>query len=239
MSSIMKHKLDKIIKIQALFRGILVRQSRLPQILYTLKSYLSNMEINLSKTAKDGRTNSIQDEQIIIEILNSILDNRIYIPNGRAWFDVAVYDFRYGWLPVNIKTSTLKSSDNVGNLSLCLYSYTDAELDFESNYMNGKIYQILIDKIKNHHFNKIDKKDYYFIVINKNNSKDILINSLKGLTKLTCNANNLPFQVKWNDNRNFKYHNIKDVISKFLTCFTNQKINWKEDFLSQMRNLKI
>ncbi len=52
------------------------------------------------------------------------------------------------------------------------------------------------------------KKDYYFLVINKNN-KNIIINSVKGLNILTPNLNNIPYQVYWNKNKKFEYKSIK------------------------------
>ncbi len=42
-------------------------------------------------------------------------------------------------------------------------------------------------------------RDYYFLIINKNDPKDIFINSLKGIQ--TLQPNNLPFQCKWDNNR--------------------------------------
>ena len=72
---------------------------------------------------------------------------------------------------------------------MCVYSYTNENLNI---YENSKMCDILFNKIKNKEYNK---KDYYFIVINKNNSKDIIVNSL---TILSPNINNLPFQICWN-----------------------------------------
>ena len=54
-------------------------------------------------------------------------------------------------------------------------------------------------KMKNYNTNR--KKDYYFIVLNKTDASDIIVNSVKGLTILTPNINNLPFQVCWSKNR--------------------------------------
>ena len=83
---------------------------------------------------------------------------------------------------------------------MCVYSYTNENLNIynKKSYENSKMSDILFNKIKNKEYNKNNKKDYYFIVINKNNSKDIIVNSLKGLTILSPNINNLPFQICWN-----------------------------------------
>jgi hypothetical protein len=145
------------------------------------------------------------------------------------WYDILIYDYIYGWLPVNIKTTTTLTHDNTGNLSMCVYSYTNEILNFNNikSYENSKMSNILFNKIKNKEYNKYNKKDYYFIVINKNNSKDIIVNSLKGLTILSPNINNLPFQICWNKNRKFKYENIQIKIKKFIECLQKPKPSWK------------
>ena len=113
------------------------------------------------------------------------------------WYDILVYDKRYKWLPVNIKTTTTKTSDNTGNLAMCVYAFTDHDLGLDNliHYSNGNMSKILVEKLKKEEYNKISKKDYYFLVVNKNDTKDIIVNSAKGLTEPTPNINNLPFQV--------------------------------------------
>lgn len=48
---------------------------------------------------------------------------------------------------------------------------------------------------------KDTEKDYYFLIINKQDTNDIFINSLKNIFTLQPNGNNLPFQIKWCDNK--------------------------------------
>ena len=94
--------------------------------------------------------------------------------------------------------------------------------------------KILIKKIKKKKFNKNYKKDYYFIVLNKKNNKDIIINSIKGLTKLNSNINNLPFQVCWNKNRFYEYKNINKIIKLFINCLKKSNPSWKEYFMTNI-----
>ena len=62
-------------------------------------------------------------------------------------------------------------TDNIGNLSTVLYAYTDNVFDLNVNksYTNGKMSTILFNKLKNKQYNKQNKKDYYFLVLNKTN----------------------------------------------------------------------
>ena len=141
------------------------------------------------------------------------------------WYDILVFDYMYGWLPVNIKTTTTITSDNTGNLAMCVYAYTNEELDIHSDntYENGKMSEILFYNLQMKKYNIRNKKDYYFIVLNKLDTKDIIINSVKGLTYLTPNINNLPFQVCWKKNKTFQYENINKKINLFINCLQYSK----------------
>jgi len=226
--------------IQKWFRGCLFRLKRLPLIMYEIQNYLKNNNINLSNKTNDGRINSYIDENYIIDLLIEKFNNKIKKPNIRMWYDILAYDYLYGWIPINIKITTTLTCDNVGNLTMCVYSYTNEYFNIlnEKSYDNGLMSKILVDKIKNKNFNKINKKDYYFIVINKTKNNDIIINSLKGLSVLTSNINNLPFQICWNKNRIYKYENINIKIKTFIECIQKSKPSWKESFIINMRNLK-
>ena len=76
-----------------------------------------------------------------------------------------------------------------------MYAYTNKILDIhrDKSYENGEMSEILFHKLKSKEYNTNNKKDYYFVVLNKTVPNDIIVNSLKGLTILTPNINNLPF----------------------------------------------
>ena len=226
-----------IIKIQKCFRGYIVRILRLPLILYKIQKYLQICEINLSKISDDGRINSSIDENIKNKLLVKKYNEKIIMPKIRSWYDILIYDNLSGWIPINIKLTTMTTGDNIGNLSLCVHSYTNEKLSYNKLYNNGIMSNILYRKLKNKEYNMINKKDYYFIVVNKKNTNEIIINSIKGLEILTPNINNLPFQVYWKKNKIYRYKNIKDVIKLFINCIQKPKPSWKEIFLSDIRTI--
>ena len=76
-------------------------------------------------------------------------------------------------------------------------------------------------------------------MLNRTDGSDIIVNSVKGLTILTPNINNLPFQVCWYKNRLFKYENIKKKIKLFIDCLQKPKPSWKETFMSNIRTLDL
>jgi hypothetical protein len=207
--------------------------------MYKIQKYLKSSIFIFSKQNEDGRINSSIDEEEVIRLLNNNFGDKIKKPKIRMWYDILAFDYKYGWIPINIKTTTTLTCDNTGNLAMCVYAYTNELLDIHRNksYENGKMSEILFEKLRNKQYNINCKKDYYFIVLNKNNSNDIIINSVKGLSILTPNINNLPFQVCWDKNREFKYENINKKIKIFINCLKKPKQNWKETFMKNMRSL--
>lgn len=209
----------------------------LPSILIDIKNFLINNDIKLVNKDIDKRINSILDEHVIINILvKKFTENIIKKAPDRCWYDMIVFDNKCGWIPVNIKTSNMTSNDNVGNLTLCVQSYTDYELKYNKNYHNGELCDILIDCLKNKKLNKSKYKDYYFLVISKFNNKDIIINSVKGLTMIHKNANNLPFQIRWDKNRNFNYKPISENIKMYLNVSKKLKI-WQVKYIEEIDKL--
>jgi hypothetical protein len=231
----------KIIKIQKWFRGCILRLKQLPLIMYKIKQYLKLQSFKFSNQNEDGRINSCIDEDEVIKLLIEKFGGRIKKPKIRMWYDISGFDYMYGWIPINIKTTTTITSDNTGNLAMCVYAYTNELLDInrDKSYANGKMSDILFNKLKNKKYNTNNKKDYYFIVLNKRDASDIIVNSVKGLTILTPNINNLPFQVCWDENRVFKYENINKKIKLFINCLQKPKPSWKETFMSNIRTLNL
>ena len=229
------------IKIQKWFRGCILRLKQLPLIMYKIKKYLKLQAFQFSTQNEDGRINSCIDEDGVITLLVEEFGEKIKKPKIRMWYDILAFDYMYGWIPINIKTTTTITSDNTGNLAMCVYAYTNEILDIhrDKSYENGKMSDILFDKLKNKEYNINNKKDYYFIVLNKTSTGDIIINSVKGLTLLTPNVNNLPFQVCWNKNRVFKYETITKKVKQFIDCLQKPKPSWKETFMSNIRALDL
>jgi hypothetical protein len=226
------------IKIQKMYRGYITRTKRMPNIMYKIKYFLQNRSYTFSNQTEDGRVNSSLDEVEIADILISRFGNRrIKKMQCRMWYDIKVFDKKHGWLPVNIKTTSMNSSDNTGNFAMCVYAYTDEELDLDKKYTNGEMADLFYNKLLHKKYNMNHKKDYYFLVLNKKNNRDIIINSVKGLTCLTPNSNNLPFQVCWNKNRSFNYEHINIKINNVTNILKQMSPNWKEKFINNIRNL--
>jgi hypothetical protein len=229
--------LKKIIKIQSIWRGYFYRRNHLPNSILYIRHILHHKKIEIASDNEDGRINSCMDEEKCILLLQNELHNRIVKPQKRWWYDFKIYDFLYGWLPVNIKTTTMKTADNVGNLTLCVYALTDYQIDLERNYMNGEMSVQLISMFQNKQFNKKLKRDYYFLVINKKDPEDIIVNSYKGLVSIKSNLHNLPFQVVWKENRYFHYNRNERVAGMLLHTLQKPEPSWEEKFMASIRSI--
>lgn len=207
----------------------------LPQILKTLRDYLIKSDIEFDCSNRDGWINSINNEETITKLLKEKFPDNIIIPKARHWYDILIKD-NDTHHPVNIKITAMINPDNVGNLAQLVYAYTDYEMNFENNYMNGEMSEILYKKLKKKKINT-SERDYYFLVINKNNTKEIFFNSVRQLTKMSQNANNLPFQISWKHNKIMKNNTIEQSIAMFIECIFNTKTSWQFIFLSNIKKL--
>lgn len=215
----------------------------LPKTLIDIKTFLLSQTFEcFTDKNRDGRVNSCLDEDKIINMLinDPLFANRVVKPELRNWYDIKILDDEFGYVPVNIKTTTMKTSDNVGNMSLCLQSFTNYKLDIDGKYNNGNTTTKFLSRINDKHYNEDFRKDYYFLVINKHNTKDVIVNSVLGVSDITPNVNNLPFQIKWNNNREYKLDNVKDKVLHHLKVIKkNAKQTWQERLLSGMRELSL
>lgn len=162
-----------------------------PSILVEVVEFLNDITISVSEKHGDGRVNSIDDEDTIIDLLiEKYGSENVEKPVERNWWDVKVFGY-----PLNIKSSKYGSAaDNFSSKAAILYALTDLPED-KVNVQSWKKFQ---DALKNHSSND-NNRDYYIFSLNKV-TNEVHLTSLKTLNKLTPNGNNLPFQIKWKDN---------------------------------------
>ena len=110
----------------------------------------------------------------------------------------------------------------------------------DRQYNNGVLTNIFNDCKKKGEWNCDVHKDYFFLVLDKGKNK-VIINSVLGLSTLTKNKSNLPFQVKWKHNLIYNLHDenpeihILSQIQKFLDLYKNEKLSWQEKLLQELR----
>ncbi len=170
----------------------------IPTQLNEIAEFLKTNPYDLSQPLQDGRLNSSVNEE---EILNTIKDYfPIQLPKAREWWD---FSFKKNdiFYPVNITTT--KTADNLNGKLGIYYALCGLLPTFNNEIAWEKYFQKLHKDL-----GKNTNRDYYFLIINKNDPKDIFINSLKGIQ--TLQPNNLPFQCKWDNNRKIVQRNFTE-----------------------------
>lgn len=212
-----------------------------PRTLLTLRYNFNKIQdIVLPTQSNDGRVNSALAESLIISKIKSIVgEDNVFEPKVRNWYDVLLHDEQWGWFPVDIKITGMKSSqaDNGANLASCVYALTDENLDLTKTYNNGKMSELIVSKIKNSELNHNHQKDYFYFVINKTDCKCI-INSVKGLGVLRGNLQNPPFQICWYKNKKYKYNTIEDSVKQFIDVIATKPPTWQEIFYNSIRDIR-
>ncbi|MCQ2783597.1 restriction endonuclease [Helicobacter pylori] len=197
----------------------------IPTQLNEIAEFLKTNPYHLSQPLQDGRLNSSVNEE---EILNTIKDYfPIQLPRTREWWDFSFEENKI-FYPVNIKTTTTKTADNL-NLGI-YYALCGLVPEFNNEIAWEKYFQKLHKDL-----GKNTNRDYYFLIINKNDPKDVFINSLKGIQ--TLQPNNLPFQCKWDNNReivqrdfNESKNFILSALAKSVKLRANIYLTFKEFF---------
>jgi len=166
----------------------------IPNILIEIKDYLIKEEYDLLTNFKDGRINSTINEERVLLLIKQKYNDIIKTPKIRDWYDFAIETDEY-FYPVNIKITDTTHADNL-NCKLGIYYALTGKLPSFDNEISWIHYFESL-----HDYMIENNKDYYFLIINKNNPNDVFVNGLKTLKTLQPNGNNLPFQCKWNMNR--------------------------------------
>lgn len=183
-----------------------------PKIINDISLHLTEKNIIFSKQFEDGRVNaSINEDEVIKAIQQKFT---IEVPRSRAWFDFAVEE-NNEFYPVNIKvTDTTHAADNLNCKLGIYYALTGLMPDFPNEIRWLSYFEKLKENLGTEH-----SKDYYFLIFNKQNPTDIFANTLKGLQDLQPNGNNLPFQCRWDTNREYKERTFDEAKEFILSIF--------------------
>lgn len=159
--------------------------------------FLRKNPVELINDNNDGRINSATNENIVLDKLSTRFKSHMYIPPSRWWYDFAIP--LQNKLFVNLKISDLSnnSADNCSSKHGMGYALCGIE-NLPKNWQ--EFHQILASVLANE---TTLGYDYFFLVVNKNNTSDCFWTSLKSIKTLIPNGNNLPFQCDWSQNRYF------------------------------------
>lgn len=185
----------------------------IPVKLKEIAEYLSDNPVVLSSRFKDGRVNAVPNER---EVLRAIPRKfGISKPAARAWYDFSM-EADGGFCPVNIKVAdfTTGAADNL-NCKLGVYYALTGQMPPFPNEVGWKVF---FDSLKAD-LGSRKNGDYFFLVLNKSAEGDVVVNSLRGLSSLHANGNNLPFQCVWGENRDFQERSFDEAVAFIMKPF--------------------
>ena len=214
-----------------------IEKELLEEALGKIVTFLKTKKIKLSKLAGDGRTNSSKNEEEIVDSIVSfsiandwMINNNLKIGtpnlesnNNREWYDFSIESLDTSknnyFMPINIKVTQISNggADNL-NCKLGVFYALTGLLPSSvgiSNEVNWKKYFKLMDEKMATNKNK----DYYFLVVDKDDTSNVFYSSLKNLKSISPNGNNLPFQCKWNDNNIRTKRTFIEARDFILKCF--------------------
>jgi hypothetical protein len=201
------------------------------QKLTKIVDYLSQINIDLLHDHDDGRVNSIVHEDQISDALITNFGKIIEKPSIRSWYDIAINDGN-SEIFVNIKVSDFSNNaaDNISSKLGMGYALTGIkDMPVPWKQFNN----VLADNIKIGY-------DYYFIIMNKNDTKDVFWNSLKRINSLQPNGSNLPFQCNWIINRDYSSRDelsaIKYIINTYLQSWDKKASGYPHKLKAMIEN---
>ncbi len=213
----------------------------IPQELSRIANFLLKQPILLTRMGEDGRADSIVNENEIIHHLErhltqiGLTPNQFIVPRAREWYDFALEITNKNgsaqFYPINIKVTDTTHADNLSCKLGIYYALTGMLPDFPNEIK----WQIYFNKLKQY-IGKNTTKDYYFLVVNKDNEQDVFCNTLKGLSSLQPNGNNLPFQCRWDSNREYISRDFSSAKQLIMSTFA-ESIKLRSDIYIQFKNL--
>ncbi len=169
-------------------------------------AFLKKEDFHLNDSNSDGRINSSLDEDTVLDILTEKYSDYIEKMPPRSWCDFKHIPTNE---PINFKSTSKLSSDNACNYLSLVHALTDIKFDDSRKPNSTKDKKELLTWLSSYRYWKKDDsydngRDYWFLVVNKNNTSDVCYNSVKSLEKITPNPSNPPFQINWGCNNNRK-----------------------------------
>lgn len=198
------------------------------------KLFISKERFNLCEDHEDGRTNSSIDEETILDLLmEEYGEDILYRPKMRKWFDV--------WhipssTPINIKVTSMAGADNACNYLALLWCFTNLKVDKERSANKSKDWAQLLKFLGKNPTFESDSRDYWFFVVNKKDTSNVIVNSLKSLPKPTGNPSNPPFQISWKDNEKKEERTFKEALELYIgICVSDTEKRHKTDMLDEAK----
>ncbi|MDE0094690.1 MAG: hypothetical protein OXO49_09355 [Gammaproteobacteria bacterium] len=163
----------------------------IPTVLKSVEEYLRDIEIHLIRGSHDARADSASAEEYVVSLIQNANRWKVFSPNlgradNRGWYDVRIRNYY-----INIKISTCTTTDNTNAKKAIFWLLTGIKPD-DVPTGNKQFFKLMRENES-----EDQRRDYFYLVINKTDPSDVFFVSLKGLAHCQLSPNNLPFQSNW------------------------------------------
>lgn len=196
------------------------------------QKYISKCKMSLCTEHEDGRTNSSIDEDKVVELLvKKYGKDVVFVPKARKWYDIW---HKPSGTPINIKVSSLAGADNACNFLSLLWCFTDNEIKHDRSANKRKDWAELLKFLTETDVTRLSvNRDYWFFVVDKNDTSNVIINSIKQLPQPVGNPSNPPFQVNWSNNKKTCKRTLRESLDLYISiCISNIKKRQASDKLA-------
>jgi hypothetical protein len=181
--------------------GIMNDLNTIEGFLTDVCDFLKQQKFVLSSSSDDGRVNSSLDEDIILDLMIDRYGDLIEKMPTRSWCDFKHVPSNE---PINFKSTAMKGPDNACNYLALLHALTDIKFKDSRKPHSTKDKKEFLTWMRDNSLQTDynNGRDYWFLVINKEDPSIVLFNSIKALEEAKSNPSNPPFQINWAKNKN-------------------------------------
>lgn len=169
----------------------------IPVVLQEAAGFLSNSSFELPSGTGDSRRDSGVGENTVVQLLQNAQRWKVTSENVGKSTNRAPYDMTFENVLVDIKISGMKGQDNTNAKGAIYYLLTGEDGKNTPIPTHNKPFW----KSLKENENPDERRDFYYLIVNKNDTSDVFVVSLKHITKVTPASENPPFQAKWDDCR--------------------------------------
>ena len=214
-------------------------KNKINEILDFIVDELAEKKLNLSLPT-DGKTSDlIEDKKMLMQFLlknkniASTLDQyelKMVEAQADQEFDLSI-ESENEFYPISLHPTILrwKENDNLNCKWGIYYALTGEKQNFVDEEISWNKFLNLLKKDA-----KENDQDYYFLVINRENSSEVFWNSLKQINLLVTNGQILPFKCCWNKNKSRVTRNFEDA-KKFLMKNLRKSIKIRNEIMKKFR----
>lgn len=214
-------------------------KNKINEVLDFIVNELSTNKLNLPSPVDGEKTDLIEDKKILMQFLltnkniASTLDQyglKMVEAQADQEFDLSI-ESENEFYPISINPTILrwKENDNLNCKWGIYYALTGQKPNLIDEEMNWNKF---LNLLKNNA--KENDQDYYFLVINRENSTEVFWNSLKQISLLVTNGQNLPFKCCWNKNKSRVNRNFEEA-KKFLMTNLRKSIKIRNQIMKKFR----